>query len=203
MGHELKVLPGGEAAIVEEKLLDDDLMRLVRRGVESAFAALIRRHQALVLGYATRFFGDGQLGREVAQEVFLVVWGERQSYEPQGRFRSYLMTLAHHRCHVVARQRRSGAAKVAALQVEGTALSGGEEATALGQLLAAERQAELARALLGLDDKTRAALSLRFSGELSYEEMSAVTGLPEGTLKAQVCRGLRKLHERLFAEEGP
>jgi RNA polymerase sigma-70 factor (ECF subfamily) len=185
--------PDGEI----ESLADDQLMLLLNHAShqEQAFDVLIKRHQQLVLAYATRFLGDRSLAREVTQEVFLTVWTERESYEPRGRFRSYLMTIAFNRCQIVARQRGTARRKQPELE------SRGEQPEApdapIEKLLESERAAQVRAVLLELDDRKRAALILRFCDELSYEEIAAVTGQPQGTVKAQVSRGLKRLREML------
>jgi RNA polymerase sigma-70 factor (ECF subfamily) len=193
----LRALKGGMAAAEMTDLSDDDLMLLVRTGIEAAFEILIRRHQGVVLAYAIRFLGDRSLARETTQEVFLALWTERERYQAMGRFRSYLLMVTHHRCQALARTQRYDQARRHGAQEEAEALGARGPETPLDQLLEASRRSELGRLLGELDEGTRAALILRYVNELGYEEMARVTGRPEGTLKAQVCRGLRRLHERV------
>ena len=56
-------------------------------------SSLVLRHQALVLGYVTRYLGDRQLAREATQEVFLSLWQERARYKPSGRFRGFISRI--------------------------------------------------------------------------------------------------------------
>src|SRR5687768_12459378 len=98
---------------------DDDLMRLARDGRRDAFEALVSRYTALVIGTASRFLGDRQKGREVAQDVFLMLWAERDRYVPQGKLRNLLVTMAFNRCRMVARTMKSDASKTERLAATG------------------------------------------------------------------------------------
>lgn len=56
-------------------------------------------------------------------------------------------------------------------------------------------------ALGGLTERQRAAVALRYLEDLSYAEISAATGWPEGTAKTLAHRGVRKMRELMDVEE--
>lgn len=184
-----------------EQLSDDELMVLVAADHRAPFEQLVKRHHPLAFGYATRFLGDRALGRDVAQEVFLTLWQQRRRYRPEGRLRSYLLSIAFNRCQAVARRRRTATKKLpevaarAAAQVADTV-----QREPLDELLEAEKRAHLRRQLLRLNERTRRAIILRFFFGLTYEEISDATGQRVGTVKSQVSRGMRQLCA-LLAEE--
>lgn len=181
-----------------EKLSDDELMLLAAGGRKAPFEQLVQRHHPVVLGYATRFLGDQVRGREVVQEVFLTVWQDRERYKPQGKFRSYLLAVAFNRCQEVARRRRSSTRKKEDLAERSEEPA--EQTGPLDRLLDAEKAVHLRKKLLQLNERTRRAVILRVVNGLSYDEISAATGQPPGTLKSQVCRGLRELYTLLDQE---
>ena len=182
-----------------EDLPDDDLMILARAERKDAFEALVLRHQALVLALATRFLADKNLGRDVAQEVFLSLWAERHRYRPQGHFRSYLVSVTHHRCHYVARQRRSHGRKLGKLARNAT-LGQAEPDLPLEMLVAAEKAREVRKKLERLPERIRQVLILRFTQDCSLQEIAELTGLPLGTVKSHLFRGLKRLN-RMIAKE--
>lgn len=55
----------------------------------------------------------------------------------------------------------------------------------------------LAGLLKGLPDKQRAILVLRFWEDLTVPQIAEATGVPEGTIKSQISRGLAAMRERL------
>jgi RNA polymerase sigma-70 factor (ECF subfamily) len=58
----------------------------------------------------------------------------------------------------------------------------------------------VAQLLSRLPESERALLRLRFYDELSQSEISAATGIPIGTVKARMVRGLTRLREMIEAE---
>jgi RNA polymerase sigma-70 factor (ECF subfamily) len=178
---------------------DDDLMLLAKAERQDAFAALMRRHQALVFGVATRFLGDRGLGRDVMQDVFLSLWRERDRYGAKGRFRSYLVSMTLHRCHMVARNRQSQDRRISAL-ARAQENAPQSESLPLDVVVERERSKELRRLLAGVPEHHRQVLILRFAEDLGLEEIAAATSLPLGTVKSHLFRGLRTLRDMMRKE---
>ena len=57
-------------------------------------------------------------------------------------------------------------------------------------------------AVANLGEPYREVVALRFFGELSLLDIAAATGRPEGTVKAQLHRGLERLRRSLGGERG-
>jgi RNA polymerase sigma-70 factor, ECF subfamily len=182
---------------------DDELMLLAKANHQGAFEILVRRHQKLVLGLAVRYVGDASVGRDVAQDVFLALWAERGRYQSRGLFRSYLVSCTIHRCQVAARQARSQERKHGELakHAEGGAVAPLGNG-ALAMLVEAERRKTVRDKLTCLPEKMREVLILRFTHDLSVEEIAKLTGLREGTVKSHIFRGVARLH-RLIGKDGP
>ena len=65
-----------------------------------------------------------------------------------------------------------------------------------------DRAKEVRSKLTRLPGKTREVLILRFTHELSLEEISSLTGMPLGTVKSHLFRGLKRM-ARFMKEECP
>ncbi len=185
--------------ITMEDLDDDDLFLLVKTGRKDAFEALIGRHQRLVLGLAIRFLGDRALGRDVAQDVFLALWSERMRYQPRGKFRSYLVSMTTNRCNYAARQRASHTKKLSNLATEEKSAGSGSEAP-LSTILEREKSRALRNLIQSLPPTPRQVMILRYTNDMSLEEIATATGMPIGTVKSHLCRGVKRLHE-LWSKE--
>jgi RNA polymerase sigma-70 factor (ECF subfamily) len=164
------------------------------RGVDAgvvdrgAFAELIEVHQGEVLAYCCRFLGDPTLAADIAQEVFLTLWNERERYREQGKLRHYLLRIARHRCLAETKRRRSRrrlAERYAAEPRETTREPAPLEGPAL------------ARALARLAPKHRDLVILRYLGELDLADIAAITGLKTGTVKSRLSRAVAALRKEL------
>ena len=192
----LKLLQPEDAA--GAGLSDDDLMLLSRQDRHDGFEILVERHQTFVYALAARFLGDRTLGRDVAQDVFLSIWAERERYKARGRFKSYLVSVTLNRCRHLARQRGSHQRKATGLGREHR----GQRPAAdlpLEEVLEMERARELHGVLAELPEKLRLALILRYVNGLALREIASLTRQPTGTVKSHVFRGLKRLHQKLTA----
>ncbi len=176
---------------------DDDLMRLASAGRPEAFEVLVRRHAAGLVGYCSRCTGSVEVGTEIAQEVWASAYAHRGTYRAEGKLRHWLLTLATHRVRNV----RRGARREALALQEATRApvrdlrdsSPGE----LDALLARERARRVDRALAHLPERLRISLVLRFTEDLSYDEIAAITNTNVSTARSRVFHGLRELRRRL------
>ncbi|MBN2360906.1 MAG: RNA polymerase sigma factor [Deltaproteobacteria bacterium] len=196
--RKLHLVPGAEGRTLGD-LGDDDLMLLVKAGRKDAFETLIRRYQEFVFGFAARFLGDRSQGRDVAQDVFLALWAERDRYQARGSFKGLLFTMARNRCHVTARGRRTQRTKLDALGIDPAARPTAPSEP-IDELVAAERARLVQSKLAELPEKMRQALILRYTNGLQLDEIASVTCSPLGSVKATISRGLKRLG-RLFEQE--
>jgi RNA polymerase sigma-70 factor (ECF subfamily) len=179
-------------------LTDDVLMAMASAGERAPFEALVRRYQARILRSAQRYVGDHALAHEVAQRTFIELYRYVGRYEGQGKFTRLLWRILINQCRLAWRQRDADARARTVL----AALPLAPVVTPAAQLLAAEDNARLQRALGKLSDKLRAAIVLRFANELSYDDVAAVLELPLGTVKSRVAAGVAKLRE-LMEQDAP
>ena len=173
---------------------DAALVRSVLAGEVDAFARLVDRHHARCLRVATHLLGDADDAEDAVQDAFVRAYRHLGSYRERDRFGAWLLRIVVNQC-------RTRAAKSARFtRFDSTQHEPDAEHGAL--LEAGDRRAELAHALAQLGPEQREAIVLRFTEELSYEEISALTGVGVSALKMRVqraCTRLRSLlQEHLF-----
>lgn len=170
------------------------LMREIADGSDAAFRELIERYQDTLLHLFARLGARHDEAEDAAQETFLRVHGYRERYRPTGSFRTFLMTVARRAwldlCRRRERRRRRSAPGT---DVETVQTSGH---------LGIDDRLDLESALSELADGHRMVLVLSLWGGLKYEEIAAVMGIPEGTVKSRVFHALRKLRGRLSPQAG-
>lgn len=177
---------------------DDELMELSRAGLRSAFAVLVERYAERVVGLCSRFVNDAQLGQELAQDTWVLVWQGRGKYrpDPAGGFVSWLITVARNHCRNHLRRRKLAAAHARELEIDDAAQS----ASQLEALLIEERRRRVRHALAELPLALREALLLRYAENFRYDAIASVVGAGESTLRSRVHHGLKALKEKLAEE---
>ena len=176
---------------------DDIVLALSARlvdGDESALEAVYDRWSALVHTYALRALGDPHDAEEVTQQVFVAAWRSRHTLTPSPHaLPAWLVGIARHKVADVRATRARDAGRLAA-------------ASALPEVHVAVEQSKddevaerlvVRQAVEELPDPRRTIVLLAFWEELSHAEIAETVGLPLGTVKSHVRRGLIKLHQQL------
>jgi len=176
---------------------DAELLRsYVTSRSEAAFAQLVQSHAGLVYSTALRVTGDGQLARDVAQEVFIKLAREAGALRHGKALAAWLYRVAHARAvnalRTEARRRHRELEAMKNLEIENVPDT--ESAwTAL--------KPSLDQAMADLNKTDQAALVLRFFSNKSLLEVGQALGLSEEAARKRVGRAVEKLRT-LFARRG-
>src|SRR5262245_31289310 len=168
------------------------LRRFTEDGDQSAFAALVRRHGAMVLGACRRLLPSGQDAEDAFQATFLVLVQKAKSQLWQPSIAGWLYDTARKvarnvRLSAQRRARREGRAAVPEAVTPVDRLSGRELLGALDE--------ELNR----LPGRYREPLVLCYLEGLTRDEAASRLAVPVATLKSQLERGRKRLGEALTA----
>ncbi len=176
---------------------DQALADALARDLDAAFEPLVRAHADRCYAIALRVLGDPHDAEEVAQDALVRAYRALSGYDAARirslRLRPWLATIVVNLCRNRVRRERAATTPLDAL-----AESGMEPAAPLrdgpaAMAQAADERERLVAALAGLPERYRVPVVLRHINDLSYAELAEVLGRPEGTLKAQVHRGLAML----------
>jgi len=180
--------------------LDEDIL-LVRRcthGDTAAFEKLHQKYVRLVYSVAYRMV-PGEEAHDLTQEVFIRAFKNIRSFRGDSSFRAWLLRIAHNLC--CNRLRDMKRERTDSLDEMREREEGGYEPMADVDLQAHVEREELQRkvreVLARLPQDYRAILVLRDFEQLTYEEISHVTGLTIANVKSRLHRA-RLAFKRLF-----
>lgn len=184
---------------------DPDLVSRILGGDEALFEALVRRYQARVVAHVARMVGSREDALDLAQEIFLKVFGALDRYNPEFKFSTWLFRIAGNAAIDHLRKRRprtvpleipdpESRSGVSAIEHESPGLD------PYGQLRNVERGRAISRAIAELPFEFRELITLRHFGGLSYEEIAQLKNMPLGTVKNKLFRARVVLKERLAGE---
>jgi RNA polymerase sigma-70 factor (ECF subfamily) len=168
---------------------DDDLMLMARGGMEGAFDALIRRHQALVLRLASRYVGNSALAADLAQNTFVKIYRDLPRYQAHGKFTAYLYGVLLNQCRTSWRSTKMELRALDVLTAGSTLLP--------AEVLLREQRRDVEAALGTLSRKLREVVLLRFGADLTYQEIGEILAIPVGTAKRRMFVALAKLRDKL------
>jgi RNA polymerase sigma-70 factor (ECF subfamily) len=181
---------------------DEDLAAALARDLDHAFERLVLAHQDRLYTIALRLLGDPRDAQEVAQDALVRAYRAIAGYPAErirtlalrGWLAAIVVNLARNRY----RRRPIATAALTADPSEPDRAAIPHEASAL-----AETHRVWAELLASLPDRYRVPVVLRHVDGLSFAEMAAALGRPEGTLKAQVHRGLALLRTAYLRTQSP
>jgi RNA polymerase sigma factor (sigma-70 family) len=179
---------------------DEVLMQRYAGGDAKSFEALYQRHEMRVWRYLERNVRNPAVADDLMQEVWFSVAREAARYQPSARFSTWLFTIAHNRMVDAIRASRPHVS---------LAVVGSDDGPAPAQLIddprcgpharavAHEQAQALNRAVEALPDEQRETFLLHVEGELTVDEIAAVTVCSFETAKSRLRYARSKLRELL------
>jgi RNA polymerase sigma factor (sigma-70 family) len=171
----------------EDRVLEAEF----RTGDDATLRACYQRYSGLVHKIARATLPTASDADDVTQEVFVSAWQGRSTYDPRrGTLGGWLVSITRRRAIDRLRQleRQRLAVSAAAVTVE-PAIRESETDRAIERMLVAD---ELHR----LPEAQRRLLELAFFDDLTHGQIAALTGMPLGTVKSHLRRGLERLRLR-------
>jgi RNA polymerase sigma-70 factor, ECF subfamily len=182
---------------------DAELIVVSIDGVEASFEELVRRYQRPIVGYVYRMLGDYDAALDVAQEVFIKVYVSLKRYSPEYKFSTWLYRIAHNAA--IDHVRRNS---ISTQSIETESNDGAYQLQIESPVPSPEKirelkewRGEIQEVIKRLPPAYRELIVLRHSNDLSYDEISDVTGLPLGTVKNRLFRA-REMMRAIFIERG-
>ncbi|MEO6212327.1 MAG: sigma-70 family RNA polymerase sigma factor [Vicinamibacterales bacterium] len=157
-------------------------------GDNAAFEPLVARYHAPLFRVAARLLGDRNEAQDVTQTTFLKAYKALATCDRQRRFFSWIYRILINECLNTLRARRP----TQGLDDTMAASTGGSDPVEAG-----ETRRRVRKALLQLPPDQRDVIVLRHFAEMRYEQIAAVVGVPEKTVKSRLFTARQRLCELL------
>ena len=185
---------------------DAEIIEQARKGDSAAWEKLVMRHSKRIYNLCYRFVGRMDQAEDLTQEVFIKVFRNLSSYNPEtGQFITWIMSVG--RNLLIDHYRHSKDDRVTVSTDENEEFGvldtvPSNQPSPQSELEREEGAILLRRALGRLPPQLKEAVILRDLEELTYEEIGEVLKVAEGTVKSRINRGrveLAKLLQRMKA----
>lgn len=165
-------------------------------GDRAAFCQLHALTHDYLYHTALRLLRLPSLAEDVLQDAYLNIWLHAASFRPgQASPMTWLIAIVRNRALSILRSNRSGIASL--MSDEDPALlaeaAQDEEPDPGAQVYDALARLRLQRAMACLDPAQRQSIALAFGQELTHAEVARHLGVPLGTAKSWLRRGLERL----------
>jgi RNA polymerase sigma-70 factor (ECF subfamily) len=187
------------------------LIRRLRERDERAFQEIVRLYQHKVFNLVFRMIGSREEAEDVAQEVFVTVFKSVEGFRGEAKFSTWLYRIAANHCKNRMKYlgRRSYKATGELDEAAERELADAQPSAMTPHLDGPEKVLEglqmeklVQEGIALLDEEHRMLIVLRDVEDLSYQEISQITGLAEGTVKSRLHRARMSLKDYLAKRVG-
>ncbi|MCY7410194.1 MAG: RNA polymerase sigma factor [Chitinophagales bacterium] len=178
------------------QISDTDLIDSVIAGDQSAFGALVKRHQRYVFTLALKFVKRREDAEEIAQDSFVKAYKSLATFQKQSKFTTWLYGIVYHTSMTFLRKKNIEKVSIDDdenfLQIENK--DAGFNADKAEKKSRTE-YVQMAIKMLLPDDAL--IISLFYQNEQSLEEIAAITGYETNTAKVKLHRARLRLKDKL------
>lgn len=174
----------------------ETLLERVALGDADAVALCLERYAPLVHAMARRWLGAVSDADDVVQDVFVQVWNSAGKYDPaRASERGWIAMITRRK--LIDRSRRGRSGPVTDNLEENAGFEVGVSDHGLRSVELRDEAGRVHEAMEDLDAELRGLLCAAVIEGETHTEISARTGLPLGTVKSRLRRGLLRLRESL------
>ena len=179
-------------------LTDEELIRLVQDGNETAFAQLATRHSSRIWQLVVLNSRQIRDAEEIFQDIWVAVWENIRGLREIGSFGAWLRKIAYTTCrrYYTANSHTRGEILQSAEQLAETI-----DRDVLARFRETELRAAVTEAVQDLPEKVRAVAVLYYLEMWTIKEIATELGLAVGTVKTRLSQIRALLREEFGVEE--
>lgn len=180
-----------------ERQRDVELLALVARGDERAFAQFYQRCADGLYGLALKMMNDSAEAEDVLQDGFSYMWKKADTYDPaRSSPFTWAVMIVRNKAIDRLRSRQRQARIVEKATTEFLHFTDADDASAR-EPVRREQCAEVRAALAEIPGDQKQVVELAFFGGLTHEQIAQRLDAPLGTIKARIRRGLLRMRDHL------
>ena len=170
-------------------------------GALDDFDSLVRMHRPRIFGFMLASLRNRETAENLTQECFIKAYQARHQFRGAASIGTWLMTIA---ANLIRDHESSSRLKFwrRVLGAGATVADVGDwlpdrQLSPEAMVLAREQVNAIWKAVQMLTERQRTVFLLRFVEEMDLQEIAAVTGMKEGTVKTHLFRALQAVRARL------
>ena len=175
---------------------DEVLIGRIAGGDRLAMQVLFARHHVRVYRFVLRLVRNEATAEDLISEVFLDIWRQAGKFEGRAAVSTWMLGIARFKALSVLRKRPE-----AELDDETAERIEDHSDNPETVLAKKDKGSQLRQALEKLSNDHREIIDLVYYHEKSVEEVAAIVGIPEATVKTRMFYARKKLSE-LLNEQG-
>ena len=185
---------------------DRQLVAQVLGGDTPAFREIISMTEGLVAQIVCKMISNEEDRKDIVQDIYLKVFHHLKGFRFQSKLSTWVAQIAYNTCSSQLQKKRLLLHVLPDFDMDGEGPGSGRQQMAraaeetddsiLKKELAGIVQTEIGQ----LPPLYQTLIGLYHQEELTYQEMTQITGLPEGTVKSYLFRARKMLKEKLLSK---
>ena len=176
----------------------EGIMKGIAEQRDQAFSQLCAHFRPLIFSTVYRVVNNWEESEDLTQDVLLTIWKKAGTWDQaKGKLSTWIISVARNRAIDLVRSKGRRAALRDKLIEEAKSGTRFDDNTAHDALNRLELKQMARRAVVDLKPEQREAIELEYFEGLTQREVALRIGIPLGTAKARIRRGVHKLRESL------
>ena len=178
---------------------DEELIKRFQAGDELAYINLVDRYKDKLMNFIFPYFGEIEQTEDIVQDTMIKLYEKKHYYKEIAKFSTWLYTIAKNLANTELRKRnRKKITYLSQMSTKDSVYEIPDVQKDINKELENEFINErINLAIAGLAEKFKTVIVLRDIQELSYEDISAIVGVPLGTVKSRINRARKQLQAEL------
>jgi RNA polymerase sigma-70 factor (ECF subfamily) len=181
-----------QGIIAAQATSDQMLLESIADGGRNAMHILYSRHNVRVYRFILRIVRDATMAEDLVSQVFLDVWRTASQFEGRSQVSTWLLSIARFKALTALRQRR-----YEDIDQEDVLEIADEADTPEASLDRSNTSAILRACVAKLSPAHREIINLVYYHEKSVEEVGAIIGIPQSTVKTRMFYARKQLADLL------
>jgi RNA polymerase sigma-70 factor (ECF subfamily) len=183
---------GSQGIIAAQGTTDQMLLEGIAQGNRTAMHTLYSRHNVRVFRFILRMVRDTSTAEDLVSQVFLDVWRTATQFEGRAQVSTWLLSIARFKALTALRQRR-----YEDIEQEDVLEIADSAETPEAALDRSKTSAILRACVAKLSPAHREIINLVYYHEKSVEEVGAIIGVPQSTVKTRMFYARKQLADLL------
>ncbi len=171
----------------------ESILKKFAAGDKPAFSEIMKKYRNKALNFAYRYLGDMDEAEDAAQDCFVKVYFNHKKYESSRPFEPWFYSILANCCRDRIRRQNRFSAFAERFKTEASL----EKPPSAN--ISRDFSEVFARALQKLPPDKREIIVLRFTQDLSYQEIAEALGINQGTVMSRLFRAKKDLEKILKA----
>lgn len=182
---------------------DQELVKRMLSGDNTAFSLLVKSTEALVAQIVFKMVTNPEDRKDLVQDIYMNAYKHLHSFRFQSRLSTWIGSIAYHSCYNYLKKKKLLLVETSqhdemqqeSLETIANRFLNHSSSETMEYIFRKELREALQIGINQLSPIYATLIALYHYQEMSYQEISEITGLPEGTLKNYLFRARKRLKD--------